>query len=125
MPAAPQTAPRPDPGLVLGKATLRAAEQLGVSRRELAQTLGVSEATLSRLARGKPLDPEAKAGELALLFIRVFRSLDALVGGDAGQARAWLRAGNDHLGGTPAELLASVEGLMRVLSYLDALRGRN
>ena len=39
---------------------------------------------------------EDKSFELALLFIRLFRSLDAIVGGDEAVARAWLR--NENLG---------------------------
>ena len=74
------------------------------------------------LRRG--IDPASKEGELALLFLRLYRSLDALVGGDDGRARAWLTAQNDHLGGVPAERLTSVQGLVDVVQYLDAMRGR-
>lgn len=121
--------PRTEPdtaraGRVLGKAVLRAADASGLSRRALARILGVSEATLSRAAHGRPLDPASKEGELALAFLRVWRSLDALVGGDAAQARAWLHADNRHLGGVPAHLLESAAGLFHVAGYLDALRGR-
>ena len=42
--------------------------------------LGVSPSTLSRLDE-RPLDPARKEGELAVLFVRLFRSLDALLGG--------------------------------------------
>jgi hypothetical protein len=59
-----------------------------------------------------------------LLFVRLFRSLDAVVGGDEAQARAWFRASNHHLGGIPAERVQSVEGLVDVVNYLDALRGK-
>ena len=38
--------------------------------------------------------------------------------------RAWLHAANAHLGGLPAERLTSVEGLVDVVQYLDAVRGR-
>jgi hypothetical protein len=109
---------------VLSRAVLRAADALGLSRRELAEVLGVSAASLSRLCASRWMSPQSKEGELGLLFIRVFRSLDALVGGDAEAARAWLRAPNTHLGGVPAEMLARVEGLVRVAEYLDAMRGR-
>ena len=68
--------------------------------------------------------PASKEGELALLFIRVYRSLDALMGGDDVRSRAWLHAVNAHLGGVPAERLTSVEGLVDVVQYLDAVRGR-
>jgi hypothetical protein len=54
----------------------------------------------------------------------MFRSLDALVGGDDAQARAWLHAENAHLGGVPAERILRVEGLVDVIRYLDGMRGR-
>jgi hypothetical protein len=69
-------------------------------------------------------DPKCKEGELALLFLRAYRSLDALVGGDDAKARLWLRADNDHISGVPAERIRTVEGLVDVVQYLDAMRGR-
>lgn len=114
----------PDSGAVLTRATLRAADKLGLSQRDLAKLLGVSPASLSRLARGRAIDPAGKEGELALLFLRLFRSLDALVGGDESAARAWFHARNLHLDAVPAELVARVDGLVHVVEYLDAMRGR-
>lgn len=114
----------PEPGPVLAKAVLSAAARLGVRNRQLAQILGSSEASVSRLQHGRGLEPASKEGELALLFLRMYRSLDALVGGDDDQGRAWLQAGNDHLGGVPAERIRTVEGLVDVVQYLDAMRGR-
>ncbi len=110
---------------VLTKATERAADLLGFSGRELAAVLGVSASSLSRISnRQRTIDPETKEGELALLFLRVFRSLDALLGGDAEKCRRWLRAYNDHLAGVPAGLIQTTQGLVRVADYLDALRGQ-
>jgi len=116
MTAAPQE--RPDGASVLTRATLRAAERLGVGRPALARVLGASEATISRLARGGALlDPATKRGEVALLLVRLYRSLDALVGGDDAKARAWLHADNVHLRGVPAERITSIEGLVDVVQY--------
>jgi hypothetical protein len=115
---------RPEPGPVLAKAVLAAAERLGLRLRHLASVLGSSEASVSRLQYGRGLDPESKEGELALLFLRLYRSLDALVGGDEAKARAWLAADNAHVGGVPAERIRTVEGLVDVVQYLDAMRGR-
>lgn len=114
----------PDPSATLTKALARAAERLGLAQKEMAAILGVSSASMSRLGRSRSVDPESKEGELALLFLRVFRSLDALVGGDAQSSRHWLRAANHHLGGVPADLLQSVSGLVHVVEYLDALHGQ-
>lgn len=116
--------PAPDPAAVLAKAVLAAAERLGLRNRQLAAVIGSSEASVSRLRFTRGLDPEGKEGELALLFLRAYRSLDALVGGDDEKARAWLTADNDHLRGVPAERIRTVEGLVDVVQYLDAMRGR-
>lgn len=119
------SAPAPDPSEVLSRALLRAAASLGVNGQTMAQVVGVSPASWSRLAAGqRTVDSESKEGELALLFLRLYRSLDALVGGDAEKARAWLRARNAHLSAVPLECIQSVAGLVRVDEYLDAVRGK-
>jgi len=123
-PIRPSAGRRPEPGPVLAKAVLSAAERLGLRNRHLAAVLGSSEASISRLQYGRGLDPESKEGELALLFLRLYRSLDALVGGDDAKARDWLAADNTHLRGVPAERIRTVEGLVDVVQYLDAMRGR-
>ncbi|MGH7617728.1 MAG: MbcA/ParS/Xre antitoxin family protein [Gemmatimonadaceae bacterium] len=115
---------QPAPAAVVAKAVLSAAGRLGMRNRHLAAVIGSSEASVSRLSAGRDLDPETKEGELALLFLRLYRSLDALVGGDDAKARAWLFAENDHLNGVPAERIRTVEGLVDVVQYLDAMRGR-
>ena len=110
-------------GAVLSKAVARAAERLDVSRSLLAKVLGVSPATVTRLYRGGyQLDQGRKEWEFALLFVRVFRSLDSIVGDEA-TARLWFRSENRGLGGRPIELVRSAEGLVRVVQYLDASRG--
>jgi transcriptional regulator with XRE-family HTH domain len=124
MSALPQRLAAADPVVVLTKAVRSAAARLGLTQRHLADVLGASEASISRLQRGRGIDPASKEGELALLFLRVYRSLDALVGGDDDRARAWLHARSDHLGGVPADRLRTVQGLVDVAQYLDAMRGR-
>ena len=65
---------------------------------------------------------EVQAGALAVLFARLFRSLDALVGGDDRVAAAWLRNHNTALSGEPLLLIQTVPGLVNVIHYLDARR---
>ena len=114
---------KPEAGAVLTKAALRAAERLGLSGRQLAGIIGVSDATVSRWKRGESLlEPGTKPFELAALLVRVFRSLDAITGGDEAVARRWMGAPNSALGGRPIDRLAQVQGLVDVTTYLDARR---
>ena len=114
----------PGAGAVLTKAVVSSARRLELSNRELARILGTSEASMSRLGRDRDLRPGSGEAGLAALFVRLFRSLDAVVGGDEAKARAWFRAENLHLGAVPAERVQSVEGLVDVVHYLDAIRGK-
>jgi transcriptional regulator with XRE-family HTH domain len=99
----------PDAAGVLTRALRSAADRLGLRNRDLARMLGTSEASISRLRAGRVVEPGTKEGELALLFLRLYRSLDALVGGDDARARAWLHAPNQHLAAVPAERIVTVE----------------
>lgn len=113
----------PDRAMVLGKATVRAAVELGLSNAALARIIGLSEPTISRVSSGaRGIDPESKEGQLALLLVRVFRSLEPLVGSDASKRTAWLRSHNKSLNGTPAALIETPYGLVTTLSYLDGMR---
>lgn len=81
------------PGLVLGKATSRAAELFGLKGKELALVIGVSEAMVSRVRNGKRgLDASFKEGPLAMLLVRALRSLDAQVGNSDHHCRLWTSA---------------------------------
>jgi hypothetical protein len=108
---------------VVTKAALRAAARLGMTARAFAQVVGLSEATVSRMRAGEyVLRPGEKSFELALLFIRLYRSLDAVVGGDDRVAGAWLKNRNTLLDDEPLALIQTVPGLVNVLQYLDARR---
>src|SRR4051794_13034969 len=108
---------------VATKAVLRAASRLGLSNKHVGRILGLSEATVSRMGSGTyTLSQGDKSFELAVLFIRLFRALDAVTGGDEAVAAAWLRHENLALGAVPLALLQSISGLVHVLGYLDAHR---
>ena len=110
-------------GAVVTKAVLRAASRLGLANKALARVLGLSEASVSRMGSGAyVLTPEDKSFELAILFLRLFRSLDAIVAGDEAAARGWLTHDNAVLGGAPGVLIQSLAGLVNVVGYLDARR---
>lgn len=114
---------KPQAAVVLSKAVARAADRLDVSKVLLAKVLGVSPPTISRLYNGAYLlDQNRKEWDFALLFVRVFRSLDSIVGDEA-TARKWLCSENLGLNAKPIELIRNTEGLVRVVQYLDSSRG--
>jgi transcriptional regulator with XRE-family HTH domain len=116
---------KPEPRLVLTGAVLRACALLEITQSSLAQILGLSPSTVSRMANGSyRLDDQKKEWELGALFVRLFRSLDAVIGSNDSAARVWLNGQNTALAGRPIELIRSTEGLVRVVQYLDAARGR-
>src|SRR5512141_706741 len=98
------------PNEVLGRALVRAGKELGLTQAELGTVVGRDRTAISR----QSLEPTSKSGELALLVIRAYRALYVLVGGDGKQMKHWMHTSNRHLGGVPAELIRSVQGLNRV-----------
>ncbi len=123
--AATRSASSAERSAVVGKAVSRAADLLGLSNAALARTIGVSEATASRLRAGAyAIEPGTKPYELALLLIRLFRGLDAVVGGDEASLRSWMAAANRALGGVPRDSVQTVTGLVAAVDYVDAARAR-
>jgi hypothetical protein len=123
----PRVLPKPkaEPRLVLTSAVMRAAALLEITQVSLAQILGLSPSTVSRMANGAyALDEQKKEWELGALFVRLFRSLDAVCGSNDSASRSWLGGENGALKAKPIDLIRNTEGLVRVVQYLDAARGR-
>jgi Protein of unknown function (DUF2384) len=108
---------------IVTKALVRAAKNLKLANTAIGGIVGLSDATISRMKRGAyVLTPGEKPFELAVLFVRMYRSLTAIVGGDDQVARAWLDNENVALHARPIERIQSVSGLVDVINYLDARR---
>ncbi len=109
---------------VIAKAFIRAGEKLNISSRVLGNVIGLSESSISRIRAGdgKLLAHGTKSRELATLFLRLYRSLDAIVGGDDSVSAQWLRNSNSAIGTAPVDAIQTVQGLIRVIDYLDARR---
>lgn len=111
---------QPEKSAVLGRSLLAAAEQLGVSKSDVGTIVGRNRTSIDR----NGVDPNSKAGELALVFIRIYRSLYALMGGDQDNMRYFLRTHNLGTRGVPGEQLHDIQGMVTVCTYLDAMRGK-
>jgi len=119
--------PRPTPAIsdaaLVAKAAIRAADRLALKNKVLARIIGVSEASVTRMKQGDyPLEPGQKPFELAVLFVRLYRSLDSVIGGDDAVASSWLNNPNTALSGKPVDLIQTVAGLTNVIQYLDSRR---
>lgn len=109
--------------MVLSKAVVRAADFLAVPNKVVARTLGLSEATVSRLKSGSyTIASGSKPFELGQLFVRLFRSLDTLTGSDDEASKSWMQTRNTVLEARPVDLIQTVSGLTSVLQYVDSRR---
>lgn len=110
---------------VVNKAILKTAHHLGFTQKELSQIIGSSPPQINRLFKANIpcINPQTKEWECALLFLRLIRSLEAIVGEDPQQAREWLYHHNHHLADKPIEMIKHIQGLNEVVIYLDAMRG--
>lgn len=115
---------KPTADLVLAKAVLNASQQLGLTQTELAAVLGVHRTAISRLKQQLSLDPTSKQGELALLLVRLARALYAVTGGDESWIRHFMQNPNQITGDIPAQQIQTIAGLMTVVQFLDAIRGK-
>jgi len=105
---------------VLKTAAINASKELGITQQNLAKMVGRSRITIAQSG----IDPESKPGELALLVIRVYRGLYAILGGDRTNMRIWMSSHNAYLGGVPVTCMEDPVGLVHTVEYLDAMRGK-
>jgi hypothetical protein len=114
---------QPQDAAIVAKAVTRAAEKLGLPGKVLGATIGLSEPTISRLRNGQySLEPTSKAFELSVLFLRAYRSLDAIMGGDSTVAGQWFNNFNTALNARPVDAIQRIAGLCQVIEYLDSRR---
>ncbi len=118
-------APDANQNRILSEAVVRVAGCWQLTNAQLGAILGLSSATASRLRSGGfQLDRTGKAFELGQYLIRLFRSLDALMGSDDRASMSWLKTANLDLGGRPIDLIRTVRGLSDVTDYVDDYRAQ-
>lgn len=111
--------------VVLTKAICNLSKFYSLTGKDLSKIIGISESGVSRIVRGtKLISPHTKEGELALLLLRIYRSLNAMVGNNHEKAKLWLNSDNKYFRNKPIEEIQTIAGLIAVLNYLDAMRGK-
>lgn len=111
---------------VLQKALNRITEFWDLGQKQLGDILGFKQAVVSNILTGKrKITEHSKEEETILLLIRAFRALDAMMGGKYNNQKKWLNSYNNALNGIPLDLMKSYQGLVHVVGYLDAIRGKN
>lgn len=114
-----------DDGRILSTAVAKIANFWGWSNPKLGAVLGLSAASISRLRSGQTkLDAASKSFEAGQFLLRLFRSLDALLGSDDQAAKSWLASHNLDLEARPIDMIDSFKGLLTVCDYVDAHRAR-
>ena len=115
----------PTEAAVLSKAVANAARLWGISNEVLGRIIGVSGPTASRLRAGSwHLERGTKPFELGQYFVRLFRSLDSLMGSDDKASVSWLKTRNTDLDGRPIDLILTIRGLTEVANYVDDFRAQ-
>ncbi|WP_045858085.1 antitoxin Xre/MbcA/ParS toxin-binding domain-containing protein [Teredinibacter purpureus] len=117
---------------IVANGLTEACKHLGITQDQIATAIGVSRTTITRIKKRAHdnLDDAAFASngkpfELALLVIRVYRSLYAILGGNQAAMKHWMNTDNQHLANErPVDLIQSTLGIGRVIGYLDAMRGK-
>ncbi len=108
---------------VVAKALINTKKELGLTNEVLGNIIGMDSSTVSRLIKRKNMK-SGKVMETGLLLIRVYRSLYAILGGNHEAMKHWLNIENSHLQGKPLDRLQEITGLVHIVTYLDAMRGR-
>jgi hypothetical protein len=111
--------------LVLTKAICNLSKFYSLSGKDLSDIIGISESSVTRINQGKKLiSPDTKEGEISLLLLRVYRSLNAMLGNNHEKAKLWLNSKNKYFNKKPIDEIKTISGLISVLNYLDAMRGK-
>lgn len=106
---------------ILGEAVLNAGAKLGLSSEEVGRAIGRNRTTIARSG----VDPSTPSGQLAMMLVRIYRGLYVLVGGSEVDISHWMHTKIRTLQAVPADMIFDVAGMVRVVEYVDAMRGNS
>lgn len=115
---------QPDPQTVLAQAILKTADQLGLSKAQLASVIGTELNTIHQMENSAELDPSSPQGESALLLIRLYQGLSAQMSDDPEWISYFMNTFNTASGDIPVQQIQTREGLVKVLNVIEAMKNR-
>jgi hypothetical protein len=97
-----------------------ATSSMGLSNREIAEILGVSEPTISRAKKREIYFSRTRSHQwsIAELLVRACRELTRIYDHPR-KEKHWFTTYNHGLGGFPIELIRRYEGLLEVVRHLE------
>lgn len=105
---------------VVSKALMKASSDLGLRGCQLARTIGLSEATISRARKGAfQIVPGTKPYEMSLMVIRIHQALSQILGADEKSMQSWMKTWNSQLQDIPAKKIQAIKGLVSVMTYVE------
>ena len=115
----------PDSAKVLAKATLNAAKELGLDKRELATAIGMPVEQLRKQDGHDPTFQQGtETGQRCMLLIRLHAALASQLGCGQEQIGRWLRSHNNRIDEIPLVAISTQAGLIKVVAYLEHLLDR-
>lgn len=111
-----------NPPAVVMKAFTWAYQELGLSRAEAAQILGISEQALEATSL-VGFDVSSDESEVQVAFIRMYHLLYALSDGDTDSMLDWFSRHNPHLDTVPKVTCTNLAGITYVSDYLHSNYG--
>lgn len=104
---------------VLVTAAQRAGDSLGLTRAQLQSVIRTDFAA----HRSNEFLPDYSFAR-ALTLIRVYESLQVLVGAECGAIVHWMTTHNRRFGSTPIDLIQERSGLYQICDYVEQLRAK-
>lgn len=69
------------------------------------------------------IELDSTEGERALYIIDIAKKLSLLTSGDKDWMQAFMHSDNQGTGGIPAKQIGTLDGLVKIVRYVDAMRG--
>lgn len=113
-----------DDSQIIATAILRASDLMGITLKDLAAVLLVSQNELSQLLK-TGIEPDSETGKRSISFINVYKRLASLCGNDEKFMAHYLGTMNKYFKAYPIDVMKTQPGLEEVHHYLIAMGSKH